>query len=361
MLYSLLNTLALSHGVSVFRYITFRTILAFLTAFMISLLIGPLFIRYLKMHQKKGQPIRDDGPQSHLTTKQGTPTMGGLLILFGFSCAVALWGQWTNPCVLWLFCVTLAFGATGFLDDMLKLARRNHHGLRPWQKTSLQLGFSTLAVVSLWFILPEGLEDTLHIPFFKGIYWHLGLLFPVFATLVLIGSANAVNLTDGLDGLATGPVIICTAVLSVIAYNVGNKEFATYLLLPYIPGVGEASVLGGALIGACLGFLWYNAPPAMIFMGDTGSMAMGGFLGGLALLTKHELVYAFVGGIFVIEALSVILQVLYFKHTRRRIFLMAPIHHHFEVKGWSESSVVFRFWIISIILGVIGLATLKLR
>ena len=361
MLYSWLNTLALSHGVAVFRYITFRTILAFLTGFLVSVLIGPLFIRYLKNQQKKGQPIRDDGPQSHLISKKGTPTMGGLLILFGFTCASALWGQWSNPCVLWLFWVTLAFGISGFVDDSLKLSRHNHHGLSPWHKVLLQLSFSALSVAFLWIILPPTLKDTLHIPFFKDTYWHLSVLFPVFAMLVLIGSANAVNLTDGLDGLATGPVIICTAVLSVIAYNAGNKEFALYLHLPYVPGLGETSVLGGALIGACLGFLWYNAPPGMIFMGDTGSMAMGGFLGGLALLTKHELVYAFVGGIFVVEALSVILQVLYFKHTRKRIFLMAPIHHHFEVKGWSESSVVFRFWIISIILGTLGLATLKLR
>ncbi|WP_052545794.1 phospho-N-acetylmuramoyl-pentapeptide-transferase [Candidatus Hepatobacter penaei] len=361
MLYALFNALATHQGISLFGYITFRTILAFLTSFVVSFLLGPVVIRMLKTYQTRGQPIRSDGPQTHITQKKGTPTMGGLLILLGFSSAALLWGNWSNPPTWWLFFVTLAFGLSGLIDDALKLAHFNHYGLKPLHKTLVQVAFSLVAVGWLWMIFPAHLKDTLHFPFFKDALWHLSFLFPVFSMLVLIGSANAVNLTDGLDGLATGPVVICTTVLSIIVYCVGHKEFASYLHIPYVPGVGEAAVLGGALIGACLGFLWYNAPPAMIFMGDTGSMAMGGFLGGLALLAKHELIYAFIGGIFVLETLSVIVQVLYFKHTRKRIFLMAPIHHHFEAKGWSESSVVFRFWIISIILGVLGLATLKLR
>lgn len=361
MLYTLLHSIASQAGVRLFHYISFRAILAFLTSFLVTWMIGPWFIHKLKSYQIKGQPIREDGPQSHLKSKAGTPTMGGLLILLGFGTGCFSWADWTSAPVWWLFFVTLAFGFIGFLDDTLKLARHNHHGLLPRHKTWLQVFFALLAGVSLWMLLPNAFWDTLHFPFFKDYVWHLSFFSLLFTALVLIGSANAVNLTDGLDGLATGPIIISAAVLSVISYLGGHKDFALYLHLPHVPGVGEATILGGAVVGACLGFLWYNAPPAMIFMGDTGSMAMGGFLGGLALLTKHELVFAFVGGIFVLETLSVIIQVLYFKRTRTRIFKMAPIHHHFEAKGWSESAVVMRFWIISIILGVLGLATLKVR
>ncbi|MGB0919312.1 MAG: phospho-N-acetylmuramoyl-pentapeptide-transferase [Holosporaceae bacterium] len=361
MIYALLQKGGPLVHVALFGYITFRAMLAFLTAFFVAFLWGPSVISALRQHQKKGQPIRDDGPQHHKELKKGTPTMGGLLILGSFAAAVLLWGNLANPVLWWLLFVTFAFGIVGLIDDSLKLYRHNHHGLRPLQKTLLQLLFAGLSAAALWFLLPEMLRDTLHFPFLKHAFFHLSWLWPLFALVVLIGSSNAVNLTDGLDGLAVGPVVIATAVLSIIAYVVGHKAFALYLQLPYVPGAGEMGVLGAALIGACLGFLWYNAPPAMVFMGDTGSMAMGGFLGGAALLVKHELVFALVGGIFVLEALSVMIQVGYFKATRKRIFLMAPLHHHFEHKGWSESAIVFRFWIISLILGIFGLASLKIR
>ncbi|MGL6187528.1 MAG: phospho-N-acetylmuramoyl-pentapeptide-transferase [Holosporales bacterium] len=344
-----------------FRYLTFRTMAAFLTAFFISFFLGPFMIRWLKSRQKEGQPIRDDGPERHLLTKKGTPTMGGTLILIALVGATLLWANLANPYVWWILWITLGMGAVGGWDDYLKLSRFNSKGISARFKLMAQTFISLVAALWLMILFPEGMTDTLTFPFFKNISWHLGLFFPLFVCCVIVGTSNAVNLTDGLDGLAIGPLMIATAVFCVIAYVVGNSIFSNYLQLPHVPGVGELSVLCGALIGAGLGFLWYNAPPAMVFMGDTGSLAIGGFLGALGVATKHELVLAFVGGLFLMEALSVILQVAYYKRTRKRIFLMAPIHHHFEKKGWPETTIVFRFWTIAIILGVLGLATLKLR
>jgi len=346
---------------ALFHYITFRAIMAFFTSFFTAFFVGPLFIRTLKSYQKKGQPIRDDGPQHHITLKQGTPTMGGIFIVGSFLVGIMLWGALDTYTLWHLTLATLGFGAIGFIDDFLKLTKHNHHGLSPRKKIIGQTGLTFTLAFVLWSLAPEGLRDTLHLPFFKNAFFHLSYGWILWAMLVLIGSANAVNLTDGLDGLAVGPSVIATAVLVIIAYLAGHKEFSTYLYIPHIPGVGEALVLGGALIGGCLGFLWYNAPPAMVFMGDTGSMAIGGFLGALALLIKHEMIYALVGGVFVLEALSVMVQVLYFKKTRKRVFLMAPLHHHFEHKGWSEPTIVMRFWIISLILGILALASLKVR
>lgn len=287
--------------------------------------------------------------------------MGGGLILLSFISALLCWSVLSNALLWWLLFVTFGFALIGFADDALKLRRYNHAGLNPKQKMLLQMLLSGVAYYWLNHLLPPAHANTLHAPLFKNAVLHLGILFPFFVWLVLTGSANAVNLTDGLDGLAVGPVVVSLGVLGIIAYCVGHKAFATYLYIPYIFGAGELLVAASAMIGACLGFLWYNAPPASVFMGDTGSMAMGGFLGGLALITKHELILALVGGIFVIETCSVMIQVLYFKCTGKRIFLMAPLHHHFEQKGWSEPMIVMRFWIISLLLGVVALATLKVR
>jgi len=359
MIYSFFLTQGFS--LPLFRYVTFRTMAAFLTAFLVSFLLGPRMIRWLKSLQAQGQPIRLDGPEGHLKTKQGTPTMGGGLILMGLLAGISLWANLANPYVWWILGVTFGMGVIGALDDYVKLTQRSSSGLSAKAKFLSQMGVSLSASLILMHLLPEALNDTLTFPFFKMAVWHMGILFPCFASLVIVGTSNAVNLTDGLDGLAIGPLMIAAAVFCVIAYVVGHSGFANYLQLPSVPGVGELSVVCGALIGSSLGFLWYNAPPAMVFMGDTGSLAIGGLLGALGVATKHELVLAFVGGVFVVEALSVMIQVLYFKRTRKRIFLMAPIHHHFEKKGWSEPTIVFRFWIVAIILGVLGLATLKLR
>lgn len=361
MFYNLLPVEGLFLGMALFRYITFRTIAAFLTAFLVVFFIGPVVIRWLRQHQKNGQPIREDGPQSHLETKKGTPTMGGVLILVGFLSASLFWADVLNPYVLWLTLLTLAFGVIGGLDDFLKLHYQNHAGLRPTLKFLAQWGVALIAALILFFLLPLNERDALHFPILKHVVWHLGWLFPIFVIFVIAGAANAVNLTDGLDGLAVGPSVIAIGVFLIIAYATGHSVFAPYLQIPYIPKVGELAVLCGALIGACLGFLWYNAPPASIFMGDTGSLAIGAFLGGLAAACKHEIILAFVGGVFVIETISVVIQVVYYKRTKKRIFLMAPIHHHFEKKGWAEPTIVFRFWTIAIILGMIGLASLKLR
>lgn len=347
--------------ISLFRYLTFRTIAAFLTAFFITFFIAPSVIRWLKSKQAVGQPIREDGPEGHLLTKKGTPTMGGSLILGGLLGATLLWSNLQNLYVWWILGITLGLGFVGGWDDYVKLSQRSSQGISARAKFMAQLLISFTGAMSVMYLFPDTIADTLTFPFLKNVVWHLGWFFPLFASCVIIGTSNAVNLTDGLDGLAIGPVMIATSVFCIITYVVGHSIFSHYLQLPYVPQVGELSVLCGALVGASLGFLWYNAPPAMIFMGDTGSLAIGGFLGALGVVTKHELVLAFVGGLFVVEALSVMIQVGYYKRTRKRIFLMAPIHHHFEKKGWSEATIVFRFWTIAIILGVLGLATLKLR
>lgn len=347
---------------NLFRYITFRTAGALLTALLISFLCGPFFIQWLKKKQKQGQPIREDGPASHLITKKGTPTMGGSLILFALTSSVLLWVNWTNWYVWIVLSITLGFGCVGAMDDYLKLTKRNSKGLSGKKKLLIQISMSALAVYAIMQLGEPPLSTSISLPFFKEILLNLGWFYLPFAVCVVVGASNAVNLTDGLDGLATGPVMIVGACFMLIAYVVGNHVFATYLQIDFIPGAGELAIFCGALIGAGLGFLWYNAPPAMVFMGDTGSLAAGGALGTMAVITKHELVLAIVGGLFVMEAVSVILQVGYFKLSGgKRIFLMAPIHHHFEKKGWSEPTVVFRFWIISVVLALIGLSTLKLR
>jgi phospho-N-acetylmuramoyl-pentapeptide-transferase len=347
---------------NLFRYITFRTAGALLTALLISFLCGPLFIRWLKKKQVQGQPIREDGPASHLLTKQGTPTMGGSLILLALSISTLLWSNLTDPYVWIVLLLTLGFGCIGATDDYLKLTKRNTKGLSGRKKLFLQIIISAIATYGVTVIGDPQLAMSTSIPFFKNVLINLGWFYIPFSIFVVVGASNAVNLTDGLDGLAIGPVMIVSACFVLISYLVGNHVFANYLQIAFVPGTGELAIFCGALIGAGLGFLWYNAPPAMVIMGDTGSLAAGGALGMVAVITKHEFVFAIMGGLFVIEAISVIVQVSYFKLSKgKRVFLMAPIHHHFEQKGWSESTIVFRFWIISMILALIGLSTLKLR
>ncbi|OJW50358.1 MAG: phospho-N-acetylmuramoyl-pentapeptide-transferase [Alphaproteobacteria bacterium 41-28] len=347
---------------NLFRYITFRTAGALLTSLLISFLCGPMLIRWLKSHQRRGQPIRDDGPTSHLLTKQGTPTMGGSLILFALTLSTLLWANLTNGYVWIVLLLTLGFGCVGALDDYLKLTKRNTKGLSAKKKLFFQIAMSALATYAVMELGNPALATSTSIPFFKNILINLGWFYVPFGIIVVVGSSNAVNLTDGLDGLAIGPVMIVATCFVLISYLVGNHVFANYLQIAFVPGTGELAIFGGALIGAGLGFLWYNAPPAKVWMGDTGSLAAGGALGMVAVITKHEFVLAIVGGLFVMEAISVILQVGYFKLSGgQRIFLMAPIHHHFEKKGWSEPTIVFRFWIIAIVLALVGLSTLKLR
>ncbi|MBL0901234.1 MAG: phospho-N-acetylmuramoyl-pentapeptide-transferase, partial [Reyranella sp.] len=344
-----------------FRYLTFRSIAAFLTALVLSFLIGGVLIRWLRSKQKQGQPIRDDGPQSHLT-KKGTPTMGGLLILITLSVATLLWADLTNRYVWIVLGVTLAFGAVGFWDDFLKVTKRNPKGVPGKTKLAISVVAAGIAVYLVAQASPAPLRYMLAVPFLKDVLIPLGVFgFVFFGVIVIAGASNAVNLTDGLDGLAIGPVIMASAVFGLIAYVVGNTFLTNYLYLPHIPRAGELAVLLAALVGAGLGFLWFNAPPAMVFMGDTGSLAIGGALGAVAVVTKHEIVLAIVGGLFVLETVSVIVQVLSFKWTGKRVFRMAPLHHHFEQKGWAEPTIVFRFWIIAAILAMAGLATLKLR
>ena len=346
---------------NLFRYITFRTGGATITALLIALICGPAFIRWLKTHQAEGQPIRDDGPQSHLLTKIGTPTMGGLLILIAFAISTLLWMPLSNPYLWPVLLISLSFGAIGSLDDWMKLRKRSHNGMSARMKMLLQLViafFTTLIFIEL---SPEQLRYGVAVPFFKDTLLAMGMFYVPFAMMVIVGASNAVNLTDGLDGLAIVPVMIVAGCFALIAYLAGNYNFATYLQINFVPGTGDLAVMCGALIGAGLGFLWFNAPPARVFMGDTGSLALGGALGAIAVATKHEIVWAIVGGLFVIEALSVIIQVLYFKATGTRVFLMAPIHHHYEKKGWAEPTIVIRFWIIALILALVGLATLKVR
>jgi phospho-N-acetylmuramoyl-pentapeptide-transferase len=345
---------------NLFRYITFRAGGAFFTALIFGFLFGKPLINLLRRKQGKGQPIRDDGPEAHFV-KAGTPTMGGLLILSALLFSTLLWARLENPYVWIVMLVTLAFGLIGFADDYAKVTKQTSKGVSSRARFLLGLLIAGLAAFAAARFHPEALSGELAVPFFKNVLVHLGWFFVPFGMVVIVGAANAVNLTDGLDGLAIMPVMIASATLGAIAYVVGNFNFADYLGVHFVPGTGEILVFSAALIGGGLGFLWYNAPPAAVFMGDTGSLALGGALGAIAVCTKHEIVLAIVGGLFVVEALSVIIQVLYFKRTGRRVFLMAPIHHHFEKKGWAEPQIVIRFWIISLILALIGLATLKVR
>ncbi|NNU80003.1 phospho-N-acetylmuramoyl-pentapeptide-transferase [Halovulum dunhuangense] len=346
---------------NLFNYITFRAGGAFLTALIFGFLFGRPLINFLKLKQKKGQPIRADGPESHLVTKAGTPTMGGLLILSALVISTLLWARLDNGFVWLVLFVTLAFGLIGFADDYSKVTKQNVAGLSG--KVRLAIGFVIAALAAIWamYLHPETLTGQLAFPVFKDALLDLGVLFIPFAMIVIVGAANAVNMTDGLDGLAIMPVMIAGGSFGIIAYVVGRTDFTEYLEVHYVPGTGEIAIFIAALIGGGLGFLWYNAPPAAVFMGDTGSLSLGGALGAIAVATKHEIVLAIIGGLFVVEALSVIVQVAYYKRTKKRIFLMAPIHHHFEKKGWGEAQIVIRFWIISVILALIGLATLKLR
>ena len=346
---------------NVFRYITFRAGGATLTALAFVLLFGPNIIDLLRARQGRGQPIRTDGPQSHLITKIGTPTMGGLMILFGVMVAVLLWANLTNPYVWVVLGVTLGYGLIGFYDDYLKVTKQTHGGFSGRARLGFEAAIALLACYAFASLGRPPFSTSLAFPVFKELIFDLGWFFLVFGSIVIIGAANAVNLTDGLDGLAIGPVIIASGAFVVFSWVVGNYVWTDYLQLNYVAGTGELTVLCGAVIGAGIGFLWFNAPPASIFMGDTGSLALGGLLGATAVAIKQEIVLAIVGGLFVLEAVSVIVQVGSFKLTGKRVFRMAPLHHHFEQKGWTEPQIVIRFWIISMILAMAGLATLKLR
>ena len=358
---------------NVFRYITFRTGGAIMTALLFVFFFGPWTISWLRLKQGRGQPIRDDGPQSHLS-KRGTPTMGGLMILSGLCVSVLLWGNLGNPYVWAVMLVTLGFGAIGFYDDFLKVTKQSHKGFSGRARLLIEFAFAGAAVI----IMSEAggahylgglfggsesnaMATSLAFPFFKGLLLNLSYFFIIFGAFIVVGFGNAVNLTDGLDGLAIVPVMVAAGTFGFISYLVGSATFSLYLQLHFVPGTGELAVICGAMIGAGLGFLWFNAPPAQIFMGDTGSLALGGMLGSIAVAAKHEIVLLVVGGLFVIETLSVIIQVVSFRYTGKRVFKMAPIHHHFEQLGWKEAQVVVRFWIIAVVLALLGLATLKLR
>jgi len=346
---------------NLFRYITFRAGGAFFTALIFGFIFGQPLINFLKKKQKNGQPIRSDGPEHHLIAKAGTPTMGGVLILGAMLTSSVLWARLDNLYVWIILLVTLGFGLIGFADDYKKIINQDSNGLSKSIRLSVGLIISFVAALMTMGVHSEDLSGYIAFPVFKSALFYLGWFFVPFAMLVIVGSANAVNLTDGLDGLAVMPVMIAGGALGIIAYAVGRVDFSEYLDVHYVSGTGEILIIVSALIGGGLGFLWYNAPPAAIFMGDTGSLALGGALGAIAVSIKHEIVLAIIGGLFVVEAMSVIIQVLVFKVTKRRVFLMAPIHHHFEKLGWAEPQIVIRFWIISVILALIGLATLKLR
>lgn len=362
MLYHLLVPLSDTFNpLNLFRYITFRSGGAVMTALLVSFWLGPRVIRWLRAKQREGQPIRSDGPESHLLTKKGTPTMGGVLILLALTLATLLWADLSNGFVWVVLIVTLGYGGIGFLDDYLKLTKRTSGGLPGRLKLLGQGLIGIIAAVIVMRLTDPRLATSVALPLFKDLLIPLGLTFPLWGAIVMMGSSNAVNLTDGLDGLAIVPVMIAAACFALIAYLCGNAVFSTYLGIPSVPGTGELAVFCGAMVGASLGFLWFNAPPAMVFMGDTGSLATGGALGAVAVAVKHELVLAIIGGLFVLEAVSVIVQVASFKLTGRRVFRMAPLHHHFEKKGWQEPTIVIRFWIIAMILAIVGLSTLKLR
>jgi phospho-N-acetylmuramoyl-pentapeptide-transferase len=365
---------------NLFKYISFRTIGAVITATMIAFIVGKPMIDWLRLRQGKGQPIRTDGPQGHLLTKKGTPTMGGFIILISFGVASLLWADLKNPYVWAVLLVTFGFGLIGFIDDYTKVTKQTHAGLSGKARLALEFLIALIAVLIMlheqWRISPgkffayeQFVDALMHrrdltdlaLPFLKNFVIPLGPFFLLFAAIVIVGAGNAVNMTDGLDGLAIVPVMIAGATFGFIVYAVGNAEFAKYLQLDFVKGAGELSVLLGAMLGGGLGFLWFNAPPARIFMGDTGSLSLGGMLGAVAVAAKHEIVLAVVGGLFVMEALSVMIQVAWFKMTKKRVFLMAPIHHHFEKLGWQEATIVIRFWIVAVLFALAGLATLKLR
>ena len=346
---------------NVFRYITFRTGGAVVTALVFVFLFGPTIINLLRLKQGKGQPIRTDGPQSHLVTKKGTPTMGGLMILSGMLVSTLLWANLSNRYVWIVLAVTLGFGVVGFYDDSLKVTTQTHGGVSGRARLAAEVVIAGAACFALAQLGRAPFATSLVLPFFKDVVLDLGWFFVAFGAFIMVGAGNAVNLTDGLDGLAIVPVMIAAASFGLIAYLAGNALFAEYLQIHYVPGTGELAVLCGAVIGAGLGFLWFNAPPASIFMGDTGSLALGGMLGAVAVATKHEIVLAVIGGLFVLEAVSVIVQVVSFRLTGKRVFKMAPIHHHFEQLGWTEPQIVIRFWIVAVVLALAGLSTLKLR
>ncbi|MEE4537093.1 MAG: phospho-N-acetylmuramoyl-pentapeptide-transferase [Erythrobacter sp.] len=356
MLYLIAEWLGFEGALNLVRYQTFRFGATLVTALLIGLVIGPRFINMLRVRQGKGQPIREDGPQTHLA-KRGTPTMGGLMILVSLALSLLLWMDLSNPFVWACLAVTLGFGVIGFIDDYDKVTKNSHAGLSG--RIRLLLEFAVAGLAS--YIIVSQISTSLYLPFFSDVEIPLGPAYYVFAAFVMVGAGNAVNLTDGLDGLAIMPVIIAAGTFALIAYLVGRVDYSDYLGIPHVPGAGELVVFCAAIMGAGLAFLWFNAPPAAVFMGDTGSLALGGALGAIAVASHHEIVLAIVGGLFVFEALSVIIQVFWFKRTGRRVFRMAPIHHHFEQLGWSETTVVIRFWIIAIVLALIGLSTLKLR
>jgi phospho-N-acetylmuramoyl-pentapeptide-transferase len=345
----------------IFRYLTVRTGGATVTALIFVFWFGPAIIKLLRVKQGKGQPIRADGPASHLITKKGTPTMGGLMILSGLLVGVLLWGNLASPYVWVVLGVTLGFGAVGFYDDYLKVTRQTHRGFPGWARLLIEMVIAAAACAIIKLIGPSEISGAITFPFLKQLILQLGWFFVVFGAFIIVGAGNAVNLTDGLDGLAIGPVMIAAASFGFIAYLIGNYNYTLFLQIHWIPGTGELAVLCGAMIGAGLGFLWFNAPPASIFMGDTGSLALGGLIGAGGVAKKQKSTPAVIGGLFVLEAVSVIVQVLSFKLTGRRVFKMAPLHHHFEQLGWTEPQIVIRFWIISIVLALAGLSTLKLR
>ena len=346
---------------NVFRYITFRTGGAVITALLFVFMFGPSIIDRLRLLQGKGQPIRSDGPKSHIISKAGPPPMGGLMILAGMLVSTLLWANPTNPYVWVVLWVTLSFGLVGFYDDYLKVTKQAHNEFPGRTRIIIEALIAAVACLALVELGRVPFSTSLVFPFFKELVVDFGWFFVLFATFIIVGAGNAVNLTDGLDGLAIVPVMVAAASFGMIAYLSGNTVFADYLQIHYVAGTGELSVLCGALLGASLGFLWFNAPPASIFMGDTGSLALGGMIGAIAVATKHEIVLAVIGGLFVLEAVSVIVQVVSFKLTGKRVFKMAPIHHHFEQLGWTEPQIVIRFWIVSVVLALAGLSTLKLR
>ena len=361
MLFSLAQFSDQLPALNLFRYLTFRAGASVVTAMVVCFLFGPAIIQWLKVKQGKGQPIRQDGPQGHLITKQGTPTMGGVMMLLAIGVATLLWSDLSNRYVWVVLLVTLGYGFIGFLDDYLKVTRRSSGGLAGRIKLIAEIAIAAGAAIWITDISSPNLSGMLAVPFFKDLLINLGVFYVPFAVFIMAGASNAVNLPDGLDGLAIVPVIIAAGVFVAIAYLIGNTVFANYLQVHYVVGAGELAIFCGAVVGAGLGFLWFNAPPAMVFMGDTGSLAMGGALGSVAVVTKHEIVLGLVGGLFVLETISVIVQVVSFKLTGKRVFRMAPLHHHYEEKGWAESTIVIRFWIIAMILAIAGLATLKLR
>jgi len=361
MLYWLVDLADTISVFNVFRYITFRAVGATVTALIFVFLFGPVIIAKLRLKQGKGQPIRPDGPQSHLASKTGTPTMGGLMILSGLMVATVLWANPTNAYVWVVLGVTLGFGSIGFYDDYLKVTRQSHAGISGRTRLLIEFAIALVACYAIAAIGRAPLATSLAFPFFKDVALDLGWFFIVFAAFIVVGAGNAVNLTDGLDGLAIVPVMIASGSFGAISWAIGNAVFAEYLQVNFVSGAGELAVLCGAILGAGLGFLWFNAPPASIFMGDTGSLALGGLLGTVAVVTKHEIVLGIIGGLFVLEAISVIVQVVSFRLTGKRVFKMAPIHHHFEQLGWTEPQIVIRFWIISVVLALAGLSTLKLR